>query len=121
MDKEVDPRLFLVKAEEYGVPQARHRMFIVGIREDIKVRPGLLKSHKAPTVRQTIGGLPAIRSSLSQMKHTLENWHQEIARIDIPSAGSSTERPTRGPSPTASLSCRSSTSTAPRKVRPAAT
>src|SRR3546814_6334708 len=45
-DEEVDPCLFLVKAEEYGVPQARHRMFIVGIREDIKVRPGLLKPHK---------------------------------------------------------------------------
>lgn len=80
-DEQVDPRLFLVKAEKYGVPQARHRMFIVGIREDIKVRPGLLKPHRAPTVRQTIGGLPAIRSGLSQMKDTLENWRQEIARI----------------------------------------
>lgn len=37
---EVDPRLFLVRAEQYGVPQARHRMFIVGIRKDIDVRGG---------------------------------------------------------------------------------
>lgn len=29
---ETDPRLFLVRAEEFGVPQARHRMFIVGCR-----------------------------------------------------------------------------------------
>jgi DNA (cytosine-5)-methyltransferase 1 len=78
---EVDPRLFLIRAEDYGIPQARHRMFIVGIREDIKVRPRLLKTHKPPTVRQTIGGLPQIRSSLSQMVDTTENWRREIARI----------------------------------------
>jgi len=57
---EVDPRMFLVRAEEYGVPQARHRMFIVGVRSDINVRPGRLKPHKSPTVKQTIGDLPVI-------------------------------------------------------------
>lgn len=56
--REVDPRLFLVRAEQYGVPQARHRMFIVGIRKDIDVRPGKLKPHKPPTLKQTIGNLP---------------------------------------------------------------
>src|SRR3546814_16548715 len=51
-DEEVDPRLFLVKAEDYGVPQARHRMLIVGIREDLKVRRCLLQPHNTPTVSQ---------------------------------------------------------------------
>lgn len=79
---EVDPKLFLVKAEEYGVPQARHRMFIVGIREDINVRPRLLKPHKPPTVRQTIGGLPPIRSMISPKRDdSVENWRKEIAHI----------------------------------------
>jgi DNA (cytosine-5)-methyltransferase 1 len=34
---EIDPRQFLVKSENYGVPQARHRMFIVGIRKSQRV------------------------------------------------------------------------------------
>ena len=77
----VDPRLFLVKAEDYGVPQARHRMFIVGVRSDLKVRPRLLRSHRGPTVRETIGNLPAIRSGLSRGEDSVERWHREIARL----------------------------------------
>jgi DNA (cytosine-5)-methyltransferase 1 len=74
----IDPRLFLVHAEKYGVPQARHRMFIVGIRDDIAVHPGLLRPHKAPTVRETIGTLPAIRSGLSRGADNFERWTREI-------------------------------------------
>jgi DNA (cytosine-5)-methyltransferase 1 len=77
----VDPRLFLVRSENYGVPQARHRMFIVGIREDIKIRPATLRAHKPPTVRQTIGGLPEVRSSLSRGKDSAESWREEINQI----------------------------------------
>ncbi|MGS4991017.1 DNA cytosine methyltransferase [Roseibium sp. RP-7] len=77
-----DPRLFLVRAEEFGVPQARHRMFIVGVREDIPVVPGRLKHHKPPTVRQTIGNLPSIRSGLSKGEDTFETWSSVIEGID---------------------------------------
>ena len=80
-DADVDPRLFLVKAEEYGVPQARHRMFIVGVRSDLDVRPGLLRRHTPPTVRQTIGNLPIIRSGLSRGRDSYENWRHEVSAI----------------------------------------
>ena len=78
----VDPRLFLVRAEEYGVPQARHRMFIVGIRKDIDVRPGKLKPHKPPTLKQTIGNLPKIRSGISKGGDSYEKWRTEIEGLD---------------------------------------
>ncbi|MFM9913114.1 MAG: DNA cytosine methyltransferase [Methylophilaceae bacterium] len=78
---DVDPRLFVVRAEEYGIPQARHRMFIVGIRSDLDVRPGLLKKFKAPSVIETIGSLPAIRSGLSKEKDSFIAWQTELHRI----------------------------------------
>jgi DNA (cytosine-5)-methyltransferase 1 len=80
---ETDPRMFLVRAEEYGVPQARHRMFIVGIRKDIDVRPSRLKSHKPPTLRQTIGNLPKIRSGISKGGDSYKKWRAEIERLDL--------------------------------------
>lgn len=80
---DVDPRIFLVKAEEYGVPQARHRMFIVGIRSDLNIRPGLLRRHPAPTVRETIGDLPEIRSGLSRGSDSVNEWRSEISRLNL--------------------------------------
>lgn len=79
--EEVDPRLFVVRAEEYGIPQARHRMFIVGIRSDLNVRPGVLKKMAAPTVQETIGSLPSIRSGLSKEKDSATAWLSELRAI----------------------------------------
>ena len=45
---EIDPRMFLVRAEDHGIPQARHRMFIVGVRNDLHVRPRLLRRKYRP-------------------------------------------------------------------------
>ena len=78
---DVDPRLFVVRAEEDGIPQARHRMFIVGIRGDLKVRPGSLKKMIAPTVQETIGSLPSIRSGLSKAKDSPAAWQSELRAI----------------------------------------
>jgi len=80
-DAEVDPRLFVVRAEEYGIPQARHRMFIVGIRGDLKVRPGILKKLEAPTVQDAIGSLPGIRSGLSKAEDSFDAWQAELQSI----------------------------------------
>ena len=79
---EADPRLFLVRAEDFGVPQARHRMFIVGVRSDIKVIPCKLQPDQSPTLEQTIGNLPAIRSGLSKGIDSLAAWRNEISALD---------------------------------------
>lgn len=69
---------FVVKAEDYGVPQARHRMFIVGVRSDIDVEPEILQKQQAPTVRQVIGDMPAIRSGISKEVDSYEAWASAI-------------------------------------------
>lgn len=61
---------FLVRAEEYGVPQARHRIFIVGLRNDVEtsdIGPALLaKSPEPVTVAEALSDLPPLRSGLSR-------------------------------------------------------
>jgi DNA (cytosine-5)-methyltransferase 1 len=59
---------FLVRAEDHGVPQARHRVIILGIRKDVFDAAGCvqkLQPAPAPSVWNVIGDLPPIRPQLS--------------------------------------------------------
>lgn len=75
---DADPSSFLVKAEEYGIPQARHRIFIIGIRSDIKIAPEILRRREAPSVRDIIGSLPRLRSGVTKDIDSSERWQQII-------------------------------------------
>ena len=81
--EEVDPRMFIVRAEDFGVPQARHRMFIVGVRNDLDIRPRRLEPAAGPSVRDMIRGLPSIRSRLSKEADTPAKWRAAIAHMDL--------------------------------------
>lgn len=74
-----DPRDFVIYAEDYGIPQARHRVIIIGVRRDAlpptvatwKGQPVLSRRAKPPpsdkvTVRDVLEGMPALRSGLSR-------------------------------------------------------
>ena len=73
------PQDFVVHTEDYGIPQARHRVIIVGIRSDIVERiprekfPHLQKRDSKVTVRQALVGLPRLRSGLSRDDNP-SNW-----------------------------------------------
>lgn len=74
------PDDFLIESEKYGVPQTRHRVFLLGVRSDLAHRPsGLLTQSKAPvTVGQALAGLPRIRSKLSRGRDSVEAWHEAV-------------------------------------------
>jgi DNA (cytosine-5)-methyltransferase 1 len=38
----LEPSDFIIKAEKYGIPQARHRLLILGIRDDLDITPDIL-------------------------------------------------------------------------------
>ena len=71
LDYTADPVDFVVRAEEHGVPQARHRVFVVCVRDDIAnslpngVLPGLEPQPGRVTVADIIGAMPRLRSMLS--------------------------------------------------------
>lgn len=57
---------YLIKSEEFGIPQRRHRVILLGIRDDIQANPGTLEPSPANSLRSVIGLLPAIRSGISK-------------------------------------------------------
>ncbi len=64
---DLEPQDYLIRAEEYGVPQSRHRVILVGIREGYPHASLLsLKKRKAPSVEDTIKDLPPLTPGLSR-------------------------------------------------------
>lgn len=62
----IDANSFIIESERYGIPQARHRVILLGVREDIPYRGGkYLKPAATVTVREAIGSMPMLRSKLS--------------------------------------------------------
>lgn len=66
-----EPEDFLIHSEEYGVPQKRHRVILLGIREDLLPFDRILESKEAISLRSVIGELPALRSGITRLfKHS---------------------------------------------------
>lgn len=76
-----DGRDFLIRAENHGVPQARHRVIVFGIRKDILLpditAPLLGEPAKAVSVSEVIGDLWRLRSGLSRQDDT-SAWQLEV-------------------------------------------
>ncbi|WP_339490291.1 DNA cytosine methyltransferase [Pseudomonas sp. EL_65y_Pfl2_R95] len=74
----IDPKTFIIRAENYGIPQARHRVILLGISEDClpsDVKQVKLTSESlAVTVGEVLGRLPTLRSGLTKMTDSWDNW-----------------------------------------------
>lgn len=68
---------FVLRAEEHGVPQARHRVIIVGVRDDIEGGiPTALKKQVAVPISKVLKHLPRLRSGVTDKKDSDEVWSQ---------------------------------------------
>ena len=78
---------FIIKAEKYGIPQARHRVILLGIRSDIPVEYPQILLQKATEVNvgQVLGNMPKLRSGLSKGNDTPINW-QNLATAALTNA-----------------------------------
>jgi len=75
----ISGQAFLVPSEEYGIPQTRHRVFLVGVREDIKAEPGILKRQPPVTAGDALADLPPLRSALSRQDSEAA-WRDNILK-----------------------------------------
>ncbi len=77
----IDASRFIVRAEEYGVPQARHRVILLGVREDIE-SDGLQTLRKMAdgpcSLSHALAGLPPLRSSLSKQVDSNNEWNNTV-------------------------------------------
>jgi DNA (cytosine-5)-methyltransferase 1 len=85
---------FLIRMEDYGIPQKRHRVILLGIREDLEgIEISPLKQKPKINLRQVIGSLPALRSGVgrevtgtnekgnhiySSISNTQQNWEKAV-------------------------------------------
>lgn len=74
----IDATRFVIEAENYGIPQRRHRVILLGVREDFGRIGGLkLKPGERLTVKDAINDLPALRSRLSK-GDSADAWRDEV-------------------------------------------
>jgi len=74
-----DPGDYLVYAERHGVPQARHRVILMGVREDLDgKRPGNLRKIPPVCSKNVLDGLPHLRSGITTSTDESGAWLQAL-------------------------------------------
>src|SRR5699024_1667119 len=76
------PERFVIHCEDHGAPQARHRVIIMGVRDDL-VRPGIAHVPGLPVDRridseEAFAGLPRLRSGLSRQRDDAGLWREAM-------------------------------------------
>jgi len=76
------PSDYVIECEKYGIPQARHRVILLGVREDLDGSPRPLSPTERKTaLREVIADLPCIRSGLSEGEGSSEAWVSVIRSL----------------------------------------
>lgn len=76
---------FIVKAEDYGVPQCRHRVILLGVRDDFAISSiPTLRRHKVQIpVSRVLSGIPKVRSGLTSCTDEKDAWRAELAAVAV--------------------------------------
>lgn len=71
---------FIIRTEDFGVPQTRHRVILLGISNDVleKGNPGQLIPSSQVAIEHVLKGLPSLRSKLSKQSDSGEAWEDVI-------------------------------------------
>ena len=74
---------FILRADKFGLPQARHRVIVVGIRKDRAERARdalspLVSSTRSATLADVLTGLPPLRSGISRAHDSDHSWESTV-------------------------------------------
>ncbi|NBB12538.1 DNA cytosine methyltransferase [Pseudomonas sp. SLFW] len=79
----IDPRSYIIRAENHGIPQARHRVILLGVAVDeegnIPHHENLFEASRKVSTKEVIGELPELRSRLTKQADGREVWYREVA------------------------------------------
>jgi DNA (cytosine-5)-methyltransferase 1 len=79
-----DAAQYIVRAENFGVPQARHRVILVGIREGLARSRGAFSTLTAVkggrSTEDALIDLPHLRSGLNERADSAAAWFKEVDR-----------------------------------------
>ena len=79
---ELKPSDYIIKSENFCIPQARHRVILLGIRSDIKGNPSQLsKADNQNSMWDAISDMLRIRSRLSKEKDSSESWKSVLQSV----------------------------------------
>lgn len=72
---------FLIRSEKYGIPQARHRVILIGVRDDIKTAPHTIRQIEGDIcVESILSDLPPLRSGFSKQQDNEKAWTKTISK-----------------------------------------
>ena len=73
---------YVIKCENCGIPQRRHRVILLGVRSDLNVTPDLLsESSKKINMWDVLKDMPKLRSGITDSMDSPENWEESISKI----------------------------------------
>jgi DNA (cytosine-5)-methyltransferase 1 len=77
------PADFIIKSEDFGIPQLRHRVIILGVREDMTHDTvQLLEPHAGSiSAKSVLRGLPRLRSGLTRSEDGQREWREAVTSI----------------------------------------
>jgi len=69
--------------ERFGIPQTRHRLIILGIREDLadNIVPKVLRPQPLVNASSVLSGLPRVRSGLTEEEDSKEAWLARLSEM----------------------------------------
>lgn len=72
----IAPGSYVVRAEQFGIPQRRHRVILLGVREDVSRKPisWLVPGLTEVGASSVLERLPRVRSGLSKVADSSGDW-----------------------------------------------